>query len=251
MPLTEVERMKQHPCVAHRGFSGKAPENTMAAFRMALAMPEVQWMELDVHLSRDQIPVVIHDATLKRTTNAQGRVSHYTAAQLAALDAGSWFNPSYSKEGVPTLDQVLALSAGRCRLNVEIKAEDAHPPLAARRVLDAIMVRKMEHDVVITSFNPAILIAVRELTNIVPTGLIINDQPPGLIANVRSLGCTFLSIGFRHLTLPLLQQAEQAGVTVMAWTVDQAADLKKLVNRPEPIMICTNFPDRWLQAIRN
>lgn len=247
--LTAAERMILHPCVAHRGWSGRAPENTMAAFRLAMSEPAVQWLELDVQLSRDEVPAVLHDPTLKRTTNGRGRVSEYTAAQLARLDAGSWFDPVFSGEGVPSLDQVLAAAAGRCRLNIEIKGEDAAPSLISRRVIELLKARRMEHDAVITSFRPEVLLAVRALTSVIRTGLIMEDQPRGLIATVRSLGASFLSIGFRHLTKPLLQEAEEAGVTVMAWTVDQPADLQKLAGRPEPIMLCTNHPDRWLAAV--
>jgi glycerophosphoryl diester phosphodiesterase len=249
MPQSVTERMDRHPCVAHRGWSGKAPENTMAAFRLAVSEPSVQWMELDVHLSRDQIPVVIHDPTLKRTTNGDGRVSEWTAAELKRLDAGSWFSPAFAGEGVPALDEVLSLAAGRCRLNIEIKGEDSPPKLIARKVIELIAERRMEHDVVITSFRPEVLLAVREVSAGIATGLIIDDQPPELIPFVRSLGASFLSIGFRHLTGPLLQEAEDARVTVMAWTVNQPADLKRIVNRPEPILVCTNYPDRWQAAI--
>ena len=77
-------------CVAHRGFSSIAPENTMAAFNMAMERPEVQWMELDVQLSRDGVPVVIHDFTLERTTNGKGRVKDTDWSALKQLDAGSW-----------------------------------------------------------------------------------------------------------------------------------------------------------------
>jgi glycerophosphoryl diester phosphodiesterase len=251
IPITDLDRILHHPCVAHRGWSGKAPENTLAAFRLAMSEPAVQWIELDVHLSRDEIPVVIHDPTLKRTTKTQGRVSHYTAAELGRLDAGGWFHSSFSQEGVPPLDEVLAITAGRCRLNVEIKGDDSPAPLIARRVVDAIRSRGMEHDVLITSFRREVLLAVKEVSPMMETGLIIDNHPPGLIPLIHSLGGSLLSIGYRHLTGPLLLQAEEAGITVMAWTVNHPGDLKRLAHRPEPIMLCTNYPDRWLAAVMN
>ena len=249
-PSTDLERMALHPCVAHRGWSGRAPENTLAAFRLAMSLPEVQWIELDVHLSRDGCPVVIHDPTLKRTTGVQGRVSDYTAAQLSRLDAGSWFDPAYASEGVPTLDQVLAITAGRCQINIELKGEDAEPSALAQSVVNVVFARRMERDVVITSFRPEMLQAVRDYSPAIRTGLIIENNPPELVSTVRSLGGTLLSIGFRHLTARLLKQAEEAGIAVMAWTVNQPGDIKRLVDRPEPIMVCTNYPDRWLAAVR-
>ncbi len=250
LPWNDRERAILHPCVAHRGWSGRAPENTMAAFKLAIQEPAVQWMELDVHLSRDQVPVVIHDPTLKRTTGVKGCVSGLTAEQLTQLDAGSWFSPKFAQERIPTLDQVLKLASGRCCLNIEIKGEDSAPSLIVRRVLEDVRRRYMNNDVIITSFRPEVLTTVREQSRSVRTGLIVEDNPPQLIRKVQSLGCSMLSIGFRHLTEQLLQQAAEAGIVVMAWTPNQPADLSRLVHRPEPIMICTNHPDRWLAAVR-
>ncbi|MDB4867429.1 MAG: glycerophosphodiester phosphodiesterase [Cohnella sp.] len=249
LPLNDGQRLALHPCVAHRGWSGRAPENTLAAFRLAMSEPAVQWIELDVHLSSDRIPVVIHDPTLKRTTGMQGRVSEFTAEQLRRMDAGSWFHPSFAKEGIPTLDETLAITAGRCRLNVEIKGEDSLPADIVERTLDVIRSRSMEYDVVLTSFRTEVLTAVKEQDSSIRTGLIIDDFPPDLIPTLQSLGVSFLSIGFRHLTRDLLLQAEDAGIEVMAWTVNQPGDLKRLVHRPERIMICSNYPDRWLAAV--
>lgn len=81
--------MMNNLCVAHRGFSGKAPENTLAAIRMAIAMPYVHWMEIDVQLSKDGVPVVIHDYTLDRTTNGHGKVKNMDWKYIRRLDAGA------------------------------------------------------------------------------------------------------------------------------------------------------------------
>lgn len=254
VPLSAEERASRHPCVAHRGFSGKAPENTMAAFKLALEQPYVHWMELDVHLSKDDVPVVIHDSTLKRTTNGKGDVRDRTAEQLGKLDAGSWFDRRFSSEGVPTLDQVLALAAGRCRLNVELKgreeADAEEIRLLARRAVEVIRGRGMAPDVVITSFRPALLQAVREADETMRIGLIIDAYPPDLIARMQALGATVLSIGYLNLSKKLFGEAAKAGIEVMAWTVNAPGDLRKLSRSADPFQLCTNFPDRWEAAIR-
>jgi glycerophosphoryl diester phosphodiesterase len=206
-------------------------------------------MELDVHLSRDDVPVVIHDAYLKRTTNGTGRVIDKTAAELAALDAGSWFNPTFSAEGVPTLEQVLKLAKGKCRLNVELKGEDADRKLLAKQAIDLIRAHRLDHDTVITSFQPELLLAVRQYDSKIKTGLIIDDNPSNLLAMLTSLGADFLSIGYRHLTPELLRKTADASIEVMAWTVNSAKDLRKLASRPEPFQLCTNYPDRWLAVM--
>ncbi|MFC4600068.1 glycerophosphodiester phosphodiesterase [Cohnella hongkongensis] len=238
-----------HPCVAHRGFSGKAPENTMAAFKLALSYPYVQWIELDVQLSRDGVPVVFHDSTLDRTTNGKGRVADYSAEELARLDAGGWMDAAYSSEGVPALDQVLELADGRCRLNIELKAGQSDFDRLALRAVEVIRSRGKEEEHMVTSFEPDILRAVRKYSPTLRTGLIINDHPDDLFDRLRELDCSCLSIGFRHLTGKLLEQAARASIDVMAWTVNSVSDLRRLGSRPEAFMLCTNYPDLWLAAL--
>ncbi|MFC6553355.1 glycerophosphodiester phosphodiesterase [Cohnella cellulosilytica] len=247
--MDKQSKARLHPCVAHRGFSGQAPENTMAAFKLALDYPHVKWMELDVHLSKDDVPVVIHDGKLERTTNGKGRVIDYTAEQLGNLDAGSWLNASYSAEGVPALEQVLDLAAGKCRLNIELKGDDADYDRLALRTVEVIRSRGAEAEHIVTSFQPAILRAVRKYSPTLAIGLIIDDNPADLIERLLALDCTYLSIGFRHMNEKLLEQAAQASVVVNAWTVNSPSDLRRLANRPEAFQLCTNYPDRWLAAV--
>jgi glycerophosphoryl diester phosphodiesterase len=251
MPV--FDRAYLHPCVAHRGWSGKAPENTLAAFRLALAEPAVAWMELDVQLSRDGVPVVIHDETLQRTTNGTGRVRDWTAKELSRLDAGSWFHPDFAGETVPTLEQVLELAGGRCRLNIELKTEEAESAWCerlARNVTDLLKARRLERDAVITSFDPRCLQAVRKFAPDVRTGLIAGKRKPDLVRFLCALGASFLSIAFRHLHPVLLDECARHDVDVMVWTVNRNADLVRLTAMPESFLVCTNHPDRWLAAVR-
>ncbi|WEK53163.1 MAG: glycerophosphodiester phosphodiesterase family protein [Candidatus Cohnella colombiensis] len=242
-------RAALHPCVAHRGFSSLAPENTMAAFRVAMNEPYVHWMEIDVHLSKDDIPVVIHDAKLKRTTNGKGQVRDHTASELGRLDAGSWFHSSFSGETVSTLEDVLKLTAGKCRLNVEIKGQADDYGLIARQVVDVLRGQKRLHDTVITSFVPEIIAEVRKYEATVRTGLIVDNKVDKLISKLRDLKANFLSIDYGLLNSVLLQQAIEQNIEVMVWTVNSVSDLRQLLKRPEPFQICTNYPDRWLKAV--
>jgi glycerophosphoryl diester phosphodiesterase len=221
----------------------------MAAFRLALDMPQVNWMELDVHLSKDDVPVVIHDGLLDRTTNAKGRVVDYSAEELGRLDAGSWFDASYASEGVPTLDDVLALSSGRCKLNIELKGDDADFDRLAQRAVETIRSRGGENEHVITSFHPSILRAVRKHSPAIKVGLIVDERPDTLVEQLIELDCSYLSIGFRHINEKLLRQTADAAIETMAWTVNSASDLRRLASRPEAFQLCTNYPDRWLGAI--
>ena len=226
----------------------------MAAFKLALEQPYVSWMELDVHLSKDDIPVVIHDSVLDRTTNGKGNVRDRTAEELGRLDAGSWFDQRFSSDGVPTLEQVLALASGRCKLNVELKGHDEatseEQTRLARRAVDVIRDRGMAPDTVITSFRPSILQAVKEYDPSMKLGLIIDEAPEDLAARLLALGATTLSIGHRHLSAKLLQDMERVGIDVMAWTINSPGDLGKLTRLEQTFQLCTNYPDRWDAAVR-
>lgn len=238
-----------HPCVAHRGFSGLAPENTLAAFRMAIEQPYVHMIELDVHLSKDEIPMVIHDGSLKRTTNGQGLVREKTAEELGLLDAGSWFNPSFASEGVPTLAEVLTLLAGKCQINVELKGDEVDHERLAQRSVDVVRSLQLEQDVVLTSFYPDILRAARIYDPSMKIGLIIDNNPADLISRLQAMEARYLSINYRHLNTSLLKQTAEAGISVMAWTVNTPGDLRRLARRPEAFQLCTNYPNRWLAAL--
>lgn len=113
--------------IAHRGFSAEAPENTLAAFDLALTnnYPDI---EFDVQLTREGVPVVIHDETLDRTTDGHGPVSQHSLKEIKALDAGSWFNPSFAGRRVPTLREILLRYDGCANLHIELKSGEPELP---------------------------------------------------------------------------------------------------------------------------
>lgn len=232
-------------CVAHRGFSGKAPENTMAAFRMALAEPYVQWMEIDTQLTIDGIPVVIHDFSLDRTTTGTGKVKDYTWQQLLRFDAGSWKSREYHGEHIPSLTEVLHLCCGRVRLNIELKTSGNMYPGLEQAVIERVASYHMEQDVVLTSFDAGALRKAKEINPDIQTGLIIDAKPKDLVERLQSLGCSFLSIGYPNLDSELFQRLKSAGIEVMAWTVDDPKRMRRIADISPEILICTNRPDVW------
>lgn len=235
-------------CVAHRGFSYKAPENTIAAIRMAMAESFVQWIEIDTQLSMDGIPVVIHDFKLNRTTNGKGKVKDYTWEQLQQFDAGSWKGSTFKGEGIPSLDDVLKLCCGRLRLNIELKTQGDMYPGLEQAVMDRVRYYHMEHDVVLTSFDSNALKRVKEINPDFKTGLIIDARPLDLLDRLKTLQCTFLSIGASHLDNTLVTMLVSQGITVMAWTVDDVRGMKRLASIDSEIMICTNRPNVWSET---
>ncbi|THF79936.1 glycerophosphodiester phosphodiesterase [Cohnella fermenti] len=250
MPRSELARL--HPCVAHRGWSGGAPENTLAAFRLALAEPAVRGVEMDVHLSKDGIPVVIHDEKLKRTTNGRGRVQDYTADELGRLDAGSWFHPSFAGESVPTLEEVLRLLGGKLKLNVELKEGTRRVELLAFKVAELVRRLGLEADTTITSFERSILETSKRVAPELRIGWITKKRlNRKLIMRLREIGASFLSVEHSSLSEAGVREAVEAGIEVMAWTVNEPRDFARLAAIRQPLLLCTNYPDRWLMAVQD
>src|SRR5262249_31614762 len=152
--------------IAHRGASSYAPENTFAAFDLAIEIG-ARHLELDVHFSSDGHLIVIHDDTVDRTTDGSGPVTSYTLASLAARDAGSWLDPRFKGERIPTLAAVLERYKGRAHLHVELKGHSAD---LAKRTVDLIRSRGMAAEVTVTSFQKAKLEETRLCAPELPTG---------------------------------------------------------------------------------
>lgn len=210
-----------------------------------MSFPFVEWIELDVQLSRDGIPVVIHDETLQRTAKRKGKVADYDAAQLTAMDVGKWFSSEFAGETIPLLDNVIRATKGRCRLNIELKTYGGRYPRLEKAVVDLLRGHGVEGETVITSFDPTALQKVRKLSAKVKTGLIIDGAPAFLVEELRRLDASFLSIGYTYLNRQRMALYREAGLEVMAWTVNDPQRMRRLVAISPDIMICTNFPDRY------
>jgi len=139
--------------VAHRGFSSIAPENTLASFEKGIDSG-ANMLEIDVMLSKDEQLIVFHDYHLGRTTNGSGLVSRVTAGHIRSLDAGIWFDEAYRNERVPLLDEVLEMSRGRVKLDIEMKhrRHNGISPLV-ERCIRAVERHHMREEVMFSSFN--------------------------------------------------------------------------------------------------
>lgn len=239
----------RNPCVAHRGWSGRAPENTMAAIRLAIAEPDIEWIEIDVQLSKDYVPVVIHDYKLRRTTNGKGDVKDWTAAELAQLDAGHWFSQKYQGEPIPTLDDVLRESIGHCKLNIELKTDGIRYPMLEEKVLERIYAFDAVKEVVLTSFHEGTLYNARKFSGEVRTGLILDAWRNSLPKELEELGADFLSIGYSRLNKERMALLNESGIQTMAWTANDERTIRKLTELDPNLMICTNYPERWREAL--
>jgi glycerophosphoryl diester phosphodiesterase len=209
--------------IAHRGGARYAPENTLAAFRLALA-DGVPAVECDVQQTGDGRVVVIHDQTVDRTTNGRGRVASFAFDALRRLDAGGWFGAGFAGTPIPTLDEVLDLVRGRALLQIEIKNAPTFYEGIERRVVDAVRRRGMEEDVLLMSFDHVSVRTMRELAPRSPCGIIYAARLVDGVAAARAAGADALCLHWAFATADVIAAAHSAGLRVLVWTVDDEAD---------------------------
>lgn len=242
--------MSRPQIFAHRGAKAVAPENTLPAFERALAMG-VDGIELDVHCSKDGQLVVIHDESLERTTSGTGKVSDYTAAQLAKIDAGSYFNPAFAGTGVPTLAEVFDLVGNRCRVNVELKSDDPNGGDQAEPLIAMIKARNLYDQVIVSSFNPPSLIKMRALAPTVPLGLLYYLPMPAFLRNAwfsPIINPEALHPYHRLIDADLMSWANARGCPVNTWTVNEVTEAQRLAALGVNV-IMSDVPDQIMAAL--
>lgn len=232
--------------IAHRGASGYAPENTMAAFRKAVAMG-LSFIETDLQLSRDARFVAIHDETVNRTTNGQGAVHDLTLAELRRLDAGSWFGNSFTGERIPTLEEILDFAKRHdVVFYLEIKPGGSwggeHALIGALRESGEIA------RTVVISFDASVVNAVRKAEPTLMTGLLCDGQIEKPIEKALEIGARQLAVRGDLVTPAMIAEAKRNDLQVVCWTVNHAAHMRMLASAGVA-GIMSDYPDR-LNAIQ-
>lgn len=217
--------------IAHRGDSAHAPENTLSAFRQAKEKG-ADWVEFDVVLTADFIPVVFHDERLNRTTNGSGFIGQYKYQDLLKLDAGSWFDPQFKGEAIPSLEAVLKLlSTLNLMANIEIKPSTK--ALAQETTKAALAVIKKHWPEkkplpLISSFNMQSLNEFRTLAPEYPLGLLPSFWQFNSIRKAKQLSCSHIHVHYQKLNQAKINDLHKQGFKVFAYTVNQPDPIKKL-----------------------
>ncbi len=202
--------------VGHRGAMSHAPENTFASFSLALQQG-ADLVELDVHLTADEVAVVIHDETLERTTDGRGAVSRLTLAELRQLDAGSWFGPAFAGERVPTLDEVLDWAAPRVPLAVELKGVPHPHPRLVEVVVGAIQHHAMLERVALIAFDHPALANARALEPRLQCGVLYACRPADPLALARAVGAEALLPHWSFVVADDVARAQAVGLAFQPW----------------------------------
>jgi glycerophosphoryl diester phosphodiesterase len=217
----------------HRGAAAEYPENTLPGFRRALELG-IEGIELDVHLSKDGVPVVIHDETVDRTTNGKGAVADLTVAELRALDAGDG-------EHVPTLAEVLDLVGDELVVDIEVKAN-----AAGEAVLDEVRGRDTRW--LISSFDWDVLRYVRSVDKDAEIWVLALGATDDALKTVEELGATALALWQRAIDEDIAKMLIEKSIPFWPWTVNDLEQARELLEWGA-FGICTDEPTKLQEAL--
>jgi len=250
--------------IGHRGSSAVAPENTIAAFTRALR-DGAEGIEFDVRLARDQVPVVIHDSTLRRTAQVRGAVADFTSSELGRLDVGSWFNrkdpgaarPEYERETIPSVAQLFeALAHTNGLLYLEMKSDGHQAILLADAVVKLVQQFNFGERVIVESFDLPALALVKRIDPGIRLAALFEPKirPPlsalkgsTIVDLARNVGVAEIALHRSLIGRRVIAEATGYGLPTVAWTVDDP----KWINRARSLGIkalITNDPYKMIQA---
>lgn len=238
--------MKRVKNIAHRGFSGRYPENTNIAFAKALTEGYCDGIEVDVHMTRDNKIVIMHDALLDRTTTGTGYIKDHTLEELLEYDAGIKYDEKYKGEKILCIKSAMELvKKYNISLYIEIKDNEVAYDDIEAELLDRVELVGVEDKVVLSSYNIETLKKIKEHKPEVLTALLTKE----MTYDIRSYQYTdILSCDYTQLTKEIVDTVHSLGRHVTAWVVDNKADMRKVMEMGVDAVI-TNYPDTLSDVI--
>lgn len=234
--------------IGHRGAAGYAPENTMVSFERGIAL-RADAIELDVHPTSDGELVVIHDPMLNRTTNGTGLVSAHTLTQLKALDAGSWFHPSFKDERIPTLMEVLEWARGRTKVVIEIKQGPIFYPNVEELLVAALDRAQMRGEVLVISFDHISVLKFKQLAPDIMTGVLYGSRCVDPVSLARAAHADAMMPYWPLLTKQEVDAAHDAGLFIAPWGGPEQNYEFILATGVDAV--AADFPDRPRMVMEN
>jgi glycerophosphoryl diester phosphodiesterase len=229
--------------IGHRGAMGHCPENTFVSFARALELG-ADWIELDVHLTRDGGLAVIHDELVDRTTDGHGLVKDHTLAELKRLDAGAWFGPEFAGQRIPSLDEVLVWARARNTVvDIEIKNAPIYYTDIEEAVVESLDRCGMAEQVIVISFDHRSVQRVKALDPRVVTGVLYAARPTDAgLGLARAAQADAVLPHWAYITPEDVRIAHEAGLAVAPWATSDPQVLKGLIAAGVDA-IGTNHPD--------
>lgn len=225
----------------HRGAKGEAPENTLPGF-IHTYRHGIRHFEVDVQLSRDGEPVLVHDLTVDRTTREKGKVANYTAKQLAAMDARHGGPPWPHKAGIPALQDMLHICPDFKHLQLEVKTDSRQRlNVLCNRLVELVQRHHWYERVTLTSSDNWFLQEVKRRDRHITTGLVAEKRFPNALSVARRLRCDYLCLSWKLCSRSLVEQAHLLGIHVSVWTVNRIHDMLSLEAKGVDSVI-TDYP---------
>jgi glycerophosphoryl diester phosphodiesterase len=233
--------------IGHRGAAGYCPENTFASFKKAVELG-VDYLEIDVQMTKDGELVIIHDPTVNRTTNGKGKVKDFTFEEIQVLDAGSWFNPKFSGEKIPSFIEFLEEYAGKTGLIIELKKPILYPGIeekVAKELKKRFQRFTGEHKIIVQSFDRKSLKRFHKLLPSIPIGVLIKNTGRG-ISNKELLSfshyASYVNPKITMVNSRLIRRLHRHGFKTIIWTVKNKNEMKALQHL-QLDGIVSDFPD--------
>lgn len=224
--------------ISHRGANKVTPQNTIEAFKKAIQF-RADGFETDVHLTSDGVPVICHNYTIDKTSDGKGAIASNTLDHLKRFDFGSYFHHSYKGVEIPTLEEFLTLSkkANLKVLNIEIKSPRNKDYIIVDKILDAVKAHGLFDKLLISSFDPDLLVYIKDKDENCKTGFLYSPDKPitykrvlgNEIGFAKSIDADALHPHQMFVTQKLIDEAHENGIMVNPWTVNKEKDIIKLV----------------------
>lgn len=253
IPLIEYTFGSGRPLVvAHRGSSGTAPENTMAAIVQGVEAG-AGMVEIDVQHTSEGRLIVFHDHVLGRTTNGSGKVQAHTFEQISRLDAGSWMEPRYAGEPIPLLLDVLEYLRGRAYLNIELKSYDGDPAEGEKfltAVLRTIEVADMMPQTLLSSFDHSLLAQARAIRPEIPCAVIMHPNDRALPSErALPVGAQGVVLSKSQLSHERVRDARAHSLPLAVYTINTAEEALRAARYGADVIV-TNFPERIIESLK-
>lgn len=236
--------------IAHRGFSGKYPENTMLAFKKAVEVG-CQGIETDLHITKDGVIVICHDETIDRTTNGSGFIRDYNYKELSNFDAGVKFGKEFEGEKIPTIEEFLNYVKDKNLLiNLELKNDIIAYEQMEKKVIDKIYEFKLKNNIILSSFNHYSMIRAKEYDSSIKTGLLYEATLYNVHEYVKTVGADALHPFFSSIMDEnIVRQIKNSGTMINTYTVNKEEHMKALINLGIDGII-TNYPNKLKKILQ-
>jgi glycerophosphoryl diester phosphodiesterase len=242
MFLDSSSKLQDVEVFAHRGAAGKAPENTMAAFKQAIA-DKTDWIELDVQESKDGVVVVIHDSDVMKLAGVSPKIWESTVAELQQIDIGSWFDPAFAGEKIPTFKEVLQEVKGKVKVLIELKYY-GHDDALEQKVVDIVEEMGMSKDVAVMSLKPEQVKKIKALRPEWESGILLSK----VVGDISKMDVDFLAVNLGMMHPSFIKKTHAVGKKLYVWTADDPITIFKMLTYGADGII-TNEPEMARKVI--